>query len=512
MDILERVRAWMEEQRMTESAETILCALSGGADSVCLLHLLRRLAPSLDFRLEAAHFHHGIRGAEADRDRDFVLDLCRELDIPLHLGAGDVPAYARERGMGLEEAGRELRYAFLEETADALPACRIATAHQAEDNAETLLLHLCRGTGLSGLCGIPPVRGRVVRPLLPVAREEILAYLAENRLPHVEDSTNALEEGERNLLRHRVLPVLRELNPGFAEAMLNTTRLLREDEACLRTLAEGLMMEAGGARPHPSAALRGTATATFPGGEGSPFGGDEGNNAWDEQKTGTLPSPGGRWREAPDEGHPGSGRFPERRYSCRKLLAAPRPLSSRALRLGAEALGSSLERKHADALLALASGSGGLAGLDLPGGLRATREFDLLRLRPSGEAAEPYDIPLVWGTWTSIPAGERRVYWGPAAEAGKVHEKFQIFFFKNTNICGSIHVRSRKSGDSLRPAGRNTEKTLKKWMIEKRIPALERETWPVFADDLGVVAVPGLGTAERVSATPAEADGAIILE
>ena len=172
MEILERVRAWMGEQRMLEGTDTLLCALSGGADSVCLLHLLRRLAPELGFRLEAAHFHHGIRDAEADRDRDFARRLCGDWDIPLHLGAGDAPAWARERSLGLDVAGqaartrrgveetaRTMRYAFLEDTADTLPRCRIATAHQAEDNAETLLLNLVRGTGLRGLCGIPPVRG-----------------------------------------------------------------------------------------------------------------------------------------------------------------------------------------------------------------------------------------------------------------------------------------------------------------------------------------------------------------
>ena len=201
----------------------------------------------------------------------------------------------------------------------------------------------------------------------------------------------------------------------------------------------------------------------------------------------------------------------EVQYSCRKLLSAPRPLASRALRLGAEHLGASLERKHVSALLDLASGSGGLAGLDLPGSLRATREFDLLRLRLPGPERAPYDIHLTWAAWTDIPATGQRVYWGPPAEAEKVHEKFQIFRFKNADICGTIHVRSRKSGDSLRLRGRGPEKSLKKWMIQEKIPALERELLPVFADDLGVLAVPGLGTAERAHAQPGEADGAIIL-
>ena len=447
MDILERVRAWMGEQSMLEDTDTLLCALSGGADSVCLLHLLRRLAGEGGFRLEAAHYHHGIRGDEADRDRDFVRDLCREWEIPLHLGAGDVPAYARDKGMVLEEAARELRYGFLEETADQLPRCRIATAHQAEDNAETLLLHLCRGTGLRGLCGIPPVRGRLIRPLLTVTRGEVLAYLAENCLPHVEDSTNAVEDTPRNLLRRRVIPTLNALNPAFSRAALRTSVLLREDEACLNALARDLA---------------------------------------DCSRSG------------------------EARYSVSALREAPEALASRALRLGAEALGTKLERKHVDALLALAEGEGGLAGCDLPGKLRATRESGLLRLSAPRKAAEPYDLPLTWGSWTQVPQAGCRVFWGPA-DAAKVNEKFQIFFFKKSHICGSIHVRSRRSGDSLRISGRNTEKNLKKWMIEAKLPALERDLIPILADERGVLAVPGLGAAERACASPGEADGVILI-
>ena len=448
MDILERVRAWMGEQSMLEDTQVLLCALSGGADSVCLLHLLRRLSGPLGFRLEAAHYHHGIRGGEADRDRDFVSALCREWNIPLHLGAGDAPAYARERGVGLEEAARELRYAFLKSAAGDLPECRVATAHQAEDQAETLLLNLCRGTGLRGLCGIPPVRGRFVRPLLVITREEILTYLEERGIPHVEDSTNALEDGPRNLLRHRVMPVLKQINPAFPKAVLGTAELLRGDEDCLSALAEGV----------------------------------------------------------PDYSQNG-----QVRYSATRLLSLPESLASRALRRGGEALGVRLERKHVAALLELAGGRGGLAGCDLPGGLRAAREFDLLRLYLPGALPGAWELPLEYGEWRRIPAVGKQVFWGPAAEAEKVHEKFQLFFFKNSHICGSIHVRSRRSGDLLRPAGRNRDISLKKWMMEERIPALDRDAVPVFADERGVVAVPGLGVAERVFAPAGEADGVLLL-
>lgn len=219
----------------------VLCAVSGGADSICLLHWL---CAQSDLKVFAAHYEHGLRGEESRRDADFVVRFCAERGIPCTVEHGDVPAYSREKGLGLEEAARELRYAFLERRADSLACDRIATAHTADDNAETLLLNLCRGTGAAGLGGIPPRRGRIVRPLLDTGRGEIEAYLQANALPHVEDSSNADESYRRNLLRHRVVPVLRELNPRFDEAAGRTAALLREDEACLQQLAEDFLRRA----------------------------------------------------------------------------------------------------------------------------------------------------------------------------------------------------------------------------------------------------------------------------
>ncbi len=220
------------------SGSRVLCAVSGGADSVCLLHWLREQP---DLRLFAAHYEHGLRGEEALRDAAFVEELCEAWGIPCAVEHGDASAYASEKRMGIEEAARELRYDFLERTAEALGCDRIATAHNADDNAETVLLNLCRGAGAAGLSGIPPKRGRIVRPLLGATRAEIEAYLREHDLPHVEDSSNESLSFRRNLLRHRVLPVLRELNPRFSEAVLRTSALLREDEACLDMLAEDFL-------------------------------------------------------------------------------------------------------------------------------------------------------------------------------------------------------------------------------------------------------------------------------
>lgn len=216
----------------------VLCAVSGGADSMCLLTWLLELSCKSGFTVAAAHYNHALRGAEAQRDEAFVRDYCREHGIPFYGGRGDVASAAREHGWSVEEAGRNLRYAFLEETARQTGAVRIATAHNRGDNAETVLMNLIRGTGLTGLAGIPPVRGILIRPLLETGREEIEAYLAEHGVPHVEDRSNESAVYTRNRLRHEILPALREVNPRAEESIAKTAALLRQDEAYLNAAAE----------------------------------------------------------------------------------------------------------------------------------------------------------------------------------------------------------------------------------------------------------------------------------
>ena len=226
---------------------TVLCAVSGGADSVYLLDRLNCWRLARPFTLYAAHFNHRLRGEESDRDERFVRDFVKtrcgaqrvtysdgaERVLPpveLIVGRGDVAAEAKRRGIGLEEAAREMRYAFLCEAAEKLGGALIATAHTADDNAETLLLHLLRGSGLRGLTGIQPVRGNLIRPMLEVTRAEVEEHLRIYSLPHVEDSSNASDDYLRNRLRHRAIPVLEELAPGFVARSRDTLRFLREDE------------------------------------------------------------------------------------------------------------------------------------------------------------------------------------------------------------------------------------------------------------------------------------------
>lgn len=215
-----------------------MCAVSGGVDSMCLLDTVLRWAAERDARVLAAHFNHQLRGAAADRDETFVREYCAARGVPFFAGRGETAALAARDGLSVEEAARRLRYAFLEETARREGAA-VLTAHHADDNAETMLLNLCRGTGSAGL-GIPPVRGNVYRPFLALTRRELEEYAAARGLPHVEDETNGTDAAARNLLRHRVLPVLREINPRAAENMARAAGLLAADSAALDAAALAL--------------------------------------------------------------------------------------------------------------------------------------------------------------------------------------------------------------------------------------------------------------------------------
>ena len=219
----------------------VLIALSGGRDSMALLTALQEAAADRGWTVLAAHYDHGLRGEESRRDRDFVTAWCAEQGIPLTVGAGDVAGQAARTRRGVEETARAMRYAFLEETAREAGADVIATAHNADDNLETVLLHLTRGTGLDGLTGIPPRRGKLIRPLLAAPRADIDEYLARTGVPWVEDSTNAQTVYARNRIRREVLPVLKELNPNLTETLTANLARLRADRDWLNAQAQPVL-------------------------------------------------------------------------------------------------------------------------------------------------------------------------------------------------------------------------------------------------------------------------------
>lgn len=224
-----KLLAFIREYAMVQPGDTVICAVSGGADSMALLWAMEGLKDKMGIRLAAAHFNHNLREEESDRDAAFVKAFCNAHGIPLYMGQGKVETGKK----GLEAAAREARYSFFA----SLPG-KIATAHTADDNAETMLMHLVRGTGLKGLGGIAPVRGNIIRPMLTVTRQEVLTFLEREHICHVTDSSNETDQFLRNRIRHSVMPLLRQENPCIGANLSAAALRLRQDEEALEAVAQ----------------------------------------------------------------------------------------------------------------------------------------------------------------------------------------------------------------------------------------------------------------------------------
>lgn len=227
----------IKEYNMIKNGDRVIVALSGGADSVCLLHILNSLKrESLNFTLEAVHINHCIRGKESDGDESFCEKLCQSINIPLKIFRVDIPKLTKLSGKSTEETARDVRYEKFAEVAG--ESGKIATAHTLSDNAETVIFNMIRGTGLKGLCGIPPVRGNIIRPLINITRQQVEDYLASISQSFKTDSTNLSDDYSRNKIRHKIIPVMEQINSGFFKSFSNCQKALKEENSFLQQLAE----------------------------------------------------------------------------------------------------------------------------------------------------------------------------------------------------------------------------------------------------------------------------------
>lgn len=413
-----KMESYIREQDLLAPGSRVICALSGGADSMALLWAMYLLRGKWELRLSAAHFNHGLRGSESDGEEAFVRDFCRRMDIPLTVGRGEIQV----QGRGLEDAARRARYAFFDTLdEDAL----IATAHTADDNAETMLLHLVRGTGLRGLGGISPKRGRIIRPLLTHTRREVESFLDVWALRFVTDSSN-LEDGFlRNRLRRQVMPVLTRENPQFAKSSARIARSLREDESFVSAMAE------------------------------EAFGELCRENTLDCGLFGKL--------------HPALQSRVMVRYL--KSLGVREP-----------------EQVHLDACKHLALGDKPGGSLRLPGGVLLERQYQIL-----AKGQEQKELPL---TPLPIPGrallGEWEVTADLVDQADKEQNTPYTFYISHELLSeGGFFLRRRQQGDNMRLSG--GQRSVKKAMIDRKIPASRRDRLPVLVQGERVLAVAGLG-------------------
>ena len=241
--MFDKALSTVQKYDMLHENDSVVVGLSGGADSCALLHFLVSLREKMSLKVSACHINHQLRGAEADRDENFAADFCKAHNVPIYILHADVRGEALRQKKSTEQCGRDIRYAFFSETAEKLNA-KIATAHTASDNAETVLFNLARGSGAAGLCGIPPVRDNIIRPLIECTRTDIEAYCTKHDIHYVTDSTNLTDEYTRNKIRLEVMPVLKKINPAFESTVSGMTQRMKETVDFIDRCAENALSSA----------------------------------------------------------------------------------------------------------------------------------------------------------------------------------------------------------------------------------------------------------------------------
>jgi tRNA(Ile)-lysidine synthase len=424
---------------MLSAGAAVLACVSGGADSMCMLDMLIRMSENTRITVEAAHFNHKLRGDESERDMNFVLNYCLEAGIGCHVGSGDVRSEAARSRGGTEAAARSMRYAYFVQTAKRGGFAVMATAHTADDNAETVLLNLSRGAGTRGLAGIPPVREGIIRPLLCLTRADVEAYVAERGVPYVYDSSNSSAAYARNRVRHAVTPVLRSINPAVSANILRASELLRSDDDYIRTRARGFI------------------SSNCP--DGSSVRADE-------------------------------------------LLALHPAVAARVI---AAMAGVRLSYERTKAVLRLCGRDLPSGEARLPGGKSAFREYGILRFADTAQPRGFEPAELVPGAQVRLEPGII-VTCEIGARYDKINKSLTTFVFDRAGICGKLYVRPRMPGDAISfwgaERGRTMTKTLKKLFIDRRVPARERASVPVIADERGPLAVYGVGQGARCECRP----------
>lgn len=434
----DKVFSFTQEKALFSAPCHVVVGVSGGADSMALLHLLLRW-PVEGLRVSVVHVHHGLREDTADRDEKFVRAFCEENSVPLTVIHEDVASVAAKEHLTTEEAGRRVRYAHFESVRRRVGADYVLTAHTAGDQAETLLMHMIRGCGLDGLAGIPPMRGFIRRPLLCCTRGEIEAYCAAYGVPYMDDETNTDVRYTRNFIRHRILPLMRELNPSVDRALLRLQEHTQADAAYIRDVAQTAL----------DAARRG--------------------DGYDRTAFVRQPSV-------------------IRRCMIRLLfgsVAAPDFEEIHVVAAEQAVLREKASVSLPDGLVfSVAQESVFLF-------------YPAEMLAPDEQEISVFPEEIFFGNKKLV--FERIDV--AATDSLNVHNLLLHCAVDCDKINGKLYLRCRMEGDYMHPSGRGVGKSLKKWMNEWHMPAHLRDVFPILCDDDGIVMVPGYASDERVRVT-----------
>ena len=459
--LVDAVGRFVERHRLIEPGAGVVTAVSGGADSVALLGILRQLAGDAGWRLTVAHLDHSLR-ADSAEDAAFVKGLSGQWGLECVVERRDIRAEAEFRGVGLEEAGRDARYMFLADAARRCGASVVATGHHADDNVETILRRIARGTHLRGLAGMPVARdlaggARLVRPLLACRRSELDAFCRESGLAWRTDPTNANPAMHRNHIRHKVLPLLRELNPRVEEAVLRLAGAAGRAEGLIDFQAQALLERA----------------------------------IADER----------------------AGRIVLR---ADVLAAAADPLAAHALRGALERLGAGMKDVTAERLREMLAvlRNGEPPSISLPGGVDVRRDRDELIIEePAGEPAReaddgPAGVPLNCPGRTALPGGGQVVLTlvqSPEARYALVRAESRpgVERVDADRIVGTLTCGPRRRGDRFLPLGSPGTQTVSDFLTNAKLPQRRRAAVRCIRDEAGIVCLAPLRIAERVKVTDA---------
>lgn len=456
--IQKKAADFIRKNRLIAKGDKVIVGLSGGADSVCLFRILLALQEELGFSMKAVHIHHGIRGDEADRDMMFVSELCKVRDVDCSIYRVDVPKLAKDEKISLEEAGRKARYRIFFDELKRGCGNKIAVAHHADDNAETFLMQLFRGSGIKGLCGMRPENGNVIRPLLSLRREEIEAYLNDICQPYCTDSTNAMKEYTRNRIRSEILPAAGVVNRQAVGNINRAAMQLSEIEAYLSAQTE---------------------------------------TAYERLKMKMLSDSSGCSIPAD------------------VFLKEHAVIRKRLIRRVLEESGGSLRDvtgEHVERVVALFDKEVGKQ-VSLPYQMEAKRTYEGILIRKQAKREQSKFCEPV------IP-GENRVPGGGSffAEVGSPEEFFQqneginfaklekddyTKWFDYDKIADKFVLRNRQTGDFLLINESGGRKKLKDYFIDEKVPREMRDRLPVFAAGSQILWIPGMrrGEGARISET-----------
>jgi len=494
-EIHKRVCETIARHAMIRPGDRVGVGVSGGADSVALLRILADLRAQLGIALVVLHFHHQLRGAEADEDERFVKALAAELKLELEAGRADVAREARCRGWNLEDAARRLRYQFFASVAEARSLDRVAVAHTADDQAETVLSHLLRGTGLTGLAGIYPVAGRIIRPLLGLRRQELRQWLTDLQQPWREDTSNQDTARTRARIRHRLIPLLeRDFDSAAVARLSRLAAHAREDEAYWQAL-ENERFDAFISRESSGAISVSIADLLSP----SPGLASSVHSAASDS---TLPS---------------SATIALTRRLVRRIFVELR--GSR----------QQLTSRHVESVLDLATKSQSGARVELPE-VSVERVFDRVNFtRRSLPADGSKKIEKDRENRGFAYTVERPEHMESASiVVTEIHRRFNLkvvdwpprpsdtVFSSGAldfdRVQWPLVLRNWHAGDSYRPYGSRRARKLKRLLLEARIARRARESWPVLTSESKVIWTSGYPVAEELAARPETRTGLVIGE